>query len=237
MGARVLPPLRGGLAGYGLVVALPAEARAFGHHGRARDAPVALAGGHWLRVSGVGDERAAAAARELAVRPVAGLVSFGTCGALAPGLAPGALVYPREVVTCEGERWATADIPLGPGILREGRLVSVARPVCTVTEKAGLHKTLGAWAVDMESAAVARVAYAQGLAFIAVRVVVDPSDEGLPEALLASVDAWGRPRPEMLAALVTSPTQWRQLWRLRRQFRSAQKRLQTVAGWLIRPET
>jgi hypothetical protein len=58
--------------------------------------------------------------------------------------------------------------------------------------KRELHRTTGAAAVDMESHVVARLAAAHGLAFAAVRVIVDPANRAIPSAALLGMAPDGR---------------------------------------------
>ncbi len=236
MGLGVLPqPGRPLEAPYGFVVALAAEARAFGRPvplGR----PRALAAGQWLGVSGMGAERARHMALDLVSRGVRGLVSFGTCAGLAPGLAAGTLVCPRAVRDEQGAyeaSWPQALVDALPAAVPIDVLVSVSRPVGGVADKADLVRRYGASAVDMESVALARVAHDNELAFLAVRVVVDPFDAPVPEGLMHGLDAWGRPRVgALLAALGIDAQQWRALWRLGRDFAKARPILAQAAGVL-----
>jgi hypothetical protein len=236
VGLGVLPqPGRPLEAPYGFVVALAAEARAFGRP-VALGRPRALAAGQWLGVSGMGAERARHMALDLVSRGVRGLVSFGTCAGLAPGLAAGTLVCPRAVRDEQGAyeaSWPQALVDALPAAVPIDVLVSVSRPVGGVADKADLVRRYGASAVDMESVALARVAHDNELAFLAVRVVVDPFDAPVPEGLMHGLDAWGRPRVgALLAALGIDARQWRALWRLGRDFAKARPILAQAAGVL-----
>lgn len=215
------------------MVALAAEARVFGRPARGR--AVALSGGHWLGVCGMGAGRARDMGLDLAARGVRTLVSFGTCGGLAPGLPPGALLCPRAVCDERGACHQT-DIPTDlawrlPLARMADILLSVAAPVHAVWHKEDLFRRYGASGVDMESAALARVACERGLRFLALRAVVDPYDEPLPERLLAAVDEWGRPRAVALVrALAEGPATWAAAVRLRRHFSQAQRTLAVAAA-------
>jgi hypothetical protein len=70
------------------------------------------------------------------------------------------------------------------------------------------HAQTGAVAVDMESHIVARLAAAHGLAFAAIRVIVDPVHRTVPAAALAGMRPDGRTDPlAVLRALVSAPSQ------------------------------
>ncbi|MHB1513125.1 MAG: phosphorylase family protein [Acidiferrobacter sp.] len=222
---------------YGFVVALAAEARAFGRPPRGRG--VALPGGHWLGVCGMGAARARDMGLDLAARDVRTLVSFGTCGGLAPGLSAGSLLCPRTVCDEQGTCYPT-DVPpdLAEGLAMArvvDVLLSVTVPVYDVARKEDLFRRYGAAGVDMESAALARVASERGLRFVALRAVVDAHDEPLPMRLLAAVDEWGRPRAmAIMRALATDPATWVPAARLGRHMARAQKTLAAAAAIAMR---
>ncbi len=175
---------------------------------------------------------------DLAARGVRTLVSFGTCGGLAPGLPSGSLLCPRTVCDERGACHQT-DVPADlaeslPLVWTADVLLSVAAPVYAVRRKEDLFQRYGASGVDMESAALARVASERGLRFLALRAVVDPYDEPLPERLLAAVDEWGRPRAAALVkALAGGPATWAAAVRLRRHFSEAQRTLAAAAAVAI----
>ena len=122
-----------------------------------------------LAISGIGGAAATAAARALLDAGVSALMAFGTAGGLDPQLAAGSLVLPAEIIAAEGSSWVrtvtasawrerlsarfSAERPVAGG-----RVLTSAQPVETVAAKAALFRDTGAVAVDMESAAVARVA-------------------------------------------------------------------------------
>ncbi|WP_298136258.1 hypothetical protein [Acidiferrobacter sp.] len=223
---------------YGVVVALAAEARVFGR-GIPLGHPWPLANGHWLGVSGMGPKRARHMAVDLVARDVQGLVSFGTCAGLAPGLAAGALICPRTVCDEQGTVYHASSLAAfgcaQVACVSTERLISVAQPVNDARGKADLLRRTGAWAADMESAALARVAAEHGLAFLVVRVVVDAFDAPVPARLMEGLDAWGRPRAgALVVALGADVRQWRALARLGRDFAKARQTLADAAVALTR---
>lgn len=161
---------------------------------------------HMIAVqSGIGHKRAAVATRLLVHRftPQA-LVSFGFAGGLLPGMAPGTLIIGEQFVQ-EGEPCNTpleADQELvaqfaaaarGTGLLvQQGRMITATRLIADIPAKADLAQRSGACAVDMETVGIAEVARESGLAWVAVRVVVDTAEEALPAACLSTLRADGR---------------------------------------------
>jgi len=121
--------------------------------------------------------------------------------------------------------------------VRGGALLSVEAPVAECAAKQRLHEAHAALAVDMESAAVARVAARRGLPFAALRVVLDPARVSLPDAALGALDPAGRLRPARLAgSLLRGPVQIVSLLRLSLYTRHAETALRGLAreleqGW------
>ncbi len=114
--------------------------------------------------AGMGAERAAVAVK--AAGAVQMLVSAGLAGGCAPGVEAGSVMEAGEVVdVATGERFA-AGSGSGVTLATAGRIASVA-------EKARLAERLGASMVDMEAAAVARMARVRGVGFRAIKGVSD----------------------------------------------------------------
>jgi len=240
MGFGVLPQPQGVLAGYGFVVALPQEARTLCRKPPRAGHVVSLEGKYWLGVSGMGAVRARQMALMLIAQGARGLVSWGTCGGLAPELPAGALIMASHVVAVDGTRYVAARLSVTAlasaltSPVRSGALLSVSHPVTTVLEKTALYQQFGALGVDMESVELARTAAEYGVEFLALRVVVDPATDALPMALVGAVDDLGAMRLwPLLAALGISPRKWGELWRLSRHFGQARHTL-TALGALMR---
>ena len=92
-----------------------------------------------------------------------------------------------------------------PGIHIGGSGVSSSLFVDNAAYCAYLHRAFGARAVDMESAAIAQVAYANGVPFIAVRGLTDRAgaDAG-PNTALIHLDAVAERCAEVVTALVAA---------------------------------
>jgi hypothetical protein len=114
----------------------------------------------------------------------------------------------------------------------EGTLLTRATPVAATDAKAELFRRTGAVAVDMESAAVAEIAVAHELPFMAIRVVVDTAHDTLPDALVQALGAELRGecrRSRLALPLLQAPAQWSRLARLAWQYRSAGHCLRSCA--------
>ncbi|GAB0113844.1 phosphorylase family protein [Acidisoma sp. C75] len=174
----------------GIVVGMLAEARI----ARASGCAVAIGGGLPL------------GARRMAERLVAdgatGLVSFGLAGGLDPALRPGALVVPRSVI------YGGKELPCDP-VLREAigggavgieHILAAESVIASAAEKRRLWETTAAGAVDLESGAVAVVAAAEGIPFLALRAICDPAGRNLPRTAVTALDEAGRIAPMKMAA-------------------------------------
>jgi len=96
-------------------------------------------------------------------------------------------------------------------------------------EKRELGAATGAIAVDMESAAIAAVAAAHGLPFLAVRTIADPLSMRLPEAVTVALNPRGDVRlGTLLSHVLQNPPEMFELVRLGRAFGAAVTTLRRV---------
>jgi hopanoid-associated phosphorylase len=190
--------------------------------------------------SGPGPHRAAEAARQLCAVGVGGLVSFGLAGGCAPDLAPGALLFAREVV--DRRTQALWPCQTAPGFLETWRKAGVSScrlagsdtPLIHSAEKQEIWRTLGASAVDMESHAVAAVAAVAGVPFLALRIVADPAHRVLPNAALAGLTQRGETQIlPVLSALLRRPRELPALIALAQDHAQAHRRMKDGARMLL----
>jgi adenosylhomocysteine nucleosidase len=170
-----------------------------------------------VEVSGVGETRAEDAARRLVERGATALVSWGVAGGLDPHLRAGTVILPDRVIGEEGRSWGV-DLEWRNRLLERigGRVVTSTSPlyhaasvIVTADEKRAIHLRFGAGGVDMETVAVARVANAHRVPWVAVRVVFDAADQDLPAAILAATGDDGRLTVASVVGLISSPRLWR----------------------------
>jgi len=222
----------------GVVCALAAEARHLGPTTRGLDSLRPLSAGTLLAVSGMGGSAAARSATALVGAGATALASWGMAGGLDPALAAGTIFLPDEVMSPDGatvatardwrERLASALATQRP--VTQGRLLTSRTAVGSPAEKATLFRATGALAVDMESLAVAEVASAHQLPFIAVRVIVDSAADALPQAVTAAADNEGHLQIwRLMGALARTPADLAPLLRLARRYRAANRSLAAVA--------
>jgi adenosylhomocysteine nucleosidase len=162
----------------GIIAALPREVSALvkGWERRsvAGNVTVYTNGDAVVACAGMGAARVALAVKAaMDALPVTDLISVGLAGACDPKLRVGEIVRASVVVDAKtGERFGESQ--------REPVLVSTDA-IASVREKARLHASYGAGAVDMEAATVARLAQAHGLGFHAIKAISDEADFELAE--------------------------------------------------------
>lgn len=147
------------------------------------------------------DRAAAAASRLLADFGCGALISFGLAGGLSSGLNPGTVILADRIIDDSGRVYPSdaawcrrlADRLYGRGAIAIGAIAGRTLPALTVDDKRRLRTETDALAVDMESGAVAQVAAAAGVPFVAVRAIADPWNGAVPAWLPATIDAEGEP--------------------------------------------
>ena len=228
-----------------MVAALAAEARVFGPATRMSGGAAVLADGTLVAVGGIGGAAAARACTLLIDAGATALISWGMAGALDPSLSAGAVCLPSEVITADGTCFLTAAHwrePLAQKIARQrtvacGRLLTSAQAIDTVAKKLAAFRKTGAAAVDMESCAVAEVAAARSLPFIAVRAIVDEAGDAVPAAVVAASLGGELKIGRLVGGLFRSPADIAPLMPLARRYRAATRSLRCVArsGYLLPP--
>jgi adenosylhomocysteine nucleosidase len=154
-----------------------------------------------VQCRGPGPERATRAAEILLNAGCTALMSFGLAGGLAPMHSSGTILLPRTILRLPATDSSTGlsvdptwHAALSSRFKRDsscrvstGPLLSSAHVVATAADKKSLYDLLGAAGVDMESHAVAQVAAQYGVPFVAVRMILDPVDQSIPDALRAAM--------------------------------------------------
>jgi adenosylhomocysteine nucleosidase len=200
--------------------------------------------------SGIGRAAGFIAAEEASrMHPsLAGLVSIGFCGGLAPHLRSGAIVVPSRIITPGTEESFSADAgwharvtahlaTLNPET--EAPLYSANDMLDTTAAKRAVHEQRQACAVDMESAGIAHAARRLQVPFLAIRIVLDEAGDSLPRATANAVHANGNLNARgLVSGLVRNPKDVPALMALGRKSSLAQKRLKAVCealtpGFLI----
>ena len=198
---------------------------------------VGVAGRISLVQSGVGGDRASAAARTALQGGADALMSWGVAGGLQRTLVPGDVVLPAAVRAADGRRIVTepawrerlAHLLQREFAVHQGDLLSVDQILATPQAKAHAAMDSGAIAVDMESAAIGEVAAAAGRPFIVLRVIIDGATDTLADVEGLMDQAGNRDAAAVLRS-ACNPAQWSRLWILSRRFRRARAALARCAS-------
>ena len=124
-----------------------------------------------------------------------GIVSYGLAGGLCPNLRSGDIVVGSEIVGPNGSiptddvwsAWLLSAIPTAV----YGPIVGIDVPISASASRSELRFRSGALAVDMESHLIARLAAANGIRFVALRVVIDAAGRNVPPTAIACVSSDG----------------------------------------------
>ena len=119
--------------------------------------------------AGMGEARVALAVQAaMDAMPVTAMISVGLAGACDPALRVGDIVRAGVVIDGRtGERFENPEF---------SQVLVSEDVIASVGDKLRLRAEFGAAAVDMEAAAVARIAHARGVEFKAIKAVSDEAD-------------------------------------------------------------
>jgi len=163
--------------------------------------------------------------------PFTALVSVGWAGALSCGMQPGSAYAVNEVIdNATGERFSTrSTVGASPARLR---LVTIDH-VAHAAEKRQLGEKYQAVMVDMEAAAVARLARDRQAAFYCLKAISDTSGEVLPD-FSRYTDQQGHLRlAALLAHVAVRPKYWPGLGRMARNGSRGAVEISTALGPLM----
>ena len=240
----------------GIVAALPAEARCLVRSDAPVGARCVVNARVRVHVGGIGAAAARQAATSLIADGAAALVSWGFAAGLEDTLAAGTLVISDRVVAASEttsardrrdgfDATASATASASPSTSRawaarlstrlgrtvpivHGAIVCPEHVVRTADEKRALGAS-GAVAADMETAAIASVAVAAGVPWLAMRVVVDTIDMVVPASVASAIDAAGKVQMvRLLHGLLCRPSDLASLPALARAYRRAMRTLEIV---------
>ena len=193
-----------------------------------------------LLLSGMGENNVKRALDTLFSKQIAGLISFGTAGAIAPELKSGDILVPERIIDSSGKihllssPWRDnlmRQLADSPTCVHSGDLLTSSIIIADADGKKALAKETGALAVDMESVLITRFAHSRQLPTITLRVIVDEATTSIPEKILKNTDAFGQPYiPAILASIVRNPRLVRDLLRLASSFEKAKKTMRWVGN-------
>lgn len=218
------------VARIGIVTGVRREADCLSQFKDDPDVDVGIAGADPFRAGNLADH--------MFVNGAAGVLSFGLCGALDPGLAAGAVILPNRIISSEGRALSCdpdwigrmADV-LGDMVDRtDVTLVHSGTIVSSPRRKGVLRANTGADVVDMESFAVGMAAKRVIRPFAVIRVVSDKADTELPAWTDKIVTPSGKTDGiRLLKNLITHPRDLGKLLTLGRGSVHALKVLRSVA--------
>jgi adenosylhomocysteine nucleosidase len=221
----------------GIVSAMPGELSTLTRERLPMGGCRLLREGAWVALAGIGPRRAMLAGADLLSRGTTALISWGTAAALDPALPAGALVVPRRVIGADGMVYLVdtgwhrrlIDRLAERHDVHDGALAESRELLRGPEEKRRLFRETSAEAADMESAALARLAWERGIPFCVVRAIVDPADFELPRCIPNAVGRRGQVLlARLLARAVLHPGDWRRLSQLGRHFHAAREKLTRV---------
>lgn len=228
----------------GIVVALPEELSTLTAIKIAKGGIEAIAENLLVSYSGVGSENAGASAELLVKQGAGSLISWGCAAALDATFQPGDLVLADTCVDADqciikpnDQGWLGSvqeKLTQALGLtIRTGKLAESGVIVASSGNKTQLANATGAVALDMESAAIARVAKLHKLPFLAVRAIADPVNMNLPKAVSHALNDQGEViLSKLFMFLLLHPSDTPGLIKLGLHFKAARNALKLVAKQL-----
>ncbi|MCK9396172.1 MAG: phosphorylase [Methylobacter sp.] len=225
----------------GIVIALPEELSTLTSKKIDKGCYVFVTDAIVLAYSGAGADNARAASEALIAQGATKLISWGCAAALCETLKPGDLVLTDTLIDTElteisihpewhghAQNLLSAHLQIHTGSLVESKGI-----VATGTDKKHLHAHTGAVALDMESAAIAKVARKNNLPFLAIRAIADPADMDLPKAVNHALNDEGEIiLSKLLLFIVLHPSELPELIKLGLHFNAAKNTLKLIAKQL-----
>jgi adenosylhomocysteine nucleosidase len=172
---------------------------------------------------GVGQAAAARAAADvIALHQPQWIISAGFAGALVDALPRGHILMPDAIVDEQGQEF-NVGFQLSPEALAQspklhvGKLLTVKEVVRTEAQKRALSEQYDALAVDMETAAIAKVCREQKTRFLSIRIISDAVEDELPLEIekLMQPGTLARKAGRLAGAIWNRPSSVKDMWQLR----------------------
>jgi adenosylhomocysteine nucleosidase len=222
----------------GIVVALPEELTTLTSKKIEKGGCLFIADNLLIAYSGAGPANAQSAAELLVAKGATRLMSWGCAAALSESLKPGDLIL-ADKLTDVGNAEMTVDANWHSytknrlaafAVVHIGPLAESKSIVSSSKDKKQLHSITGAIALDMESIAIAKVAWRHTLSFLSIRVIADPVNMNLPKAVNYSLNDRGEVAlGKLLLFLLLHPAELPGLIKLGLHFNAARKTLKSIA--------
>jgi len=225
----------------GIIVALPEEISTLTSASLQQGESIRLNNNIVLMLAGAGPENAAHAAYQLIKHNGANrLISWGCAAALVDYLTPGDLILAenlidknQQILACDSNWLSHTRETLKHLSLFQEPLVESQHIIGTAEGKQRLYIETQAIAVDMESAAIARIAKQHHCPFLLVRSIADTANMNLPQAIYHAMNAEGRVDiSKLLLFILKKPSEIPGLIHLGLCFSSAKKTLTAIAKHL-----
>lgn len=230
----------------GIVVALPEELSTLTSKRIDKGRCVFIGDKILVTCSGTGPKNAQTAAELLISKGATQLISWGCAAGLGASLKPGDLILADRLIDADDNEivinpeWLSFSInmlkqQIGelPAIIHSGLLAESKSLIALSSEKKQLHSITDAVALDMESAAIAKVSGFHKLRFLVIRAIADPVTLDLPKAVSYSLNEQGEVElTKLLLFLALHPLELPALIKLGLYFNKAKRTLTTAAGLL-----
>lgn len=221
----------------GIIAALPFEAACFTRNKIHPGTYQVFAENSYVFYAGMGPDNAERAAEKLVELDVDALVSWGVAASLDPELVSGDIMLPMEVLDVDGalyqvnQDWHTAltNKLKHRCVYSGGRLVSTHDVQHSVQQKSAIHHATQAIVLDMESAAVAKVALKANKPFVVIRSIFDTVAMHIPASSTNATDEYGQTSiKKLIIGLLKNPAELLHYPKLITSFTKAKTSLQHV---------
>lgn len=225
----------------GIVVALPWELRTLTRNEIAVGECQAVGPSTLVAVSGIGSERAQAAAAALIAQGATSLISWGYATGLDLRIRMGSLFLPDRIIAgadlyqVEAEWHCRLYEKLAKKMqVHTGALLGVQVVIASTAEKRALGIRSRAIAADMESAGIARLAGKLKRPFAVVRAVVDTASTPLPRSVSKAITSQGSfAVSKLMSGLLFNPGDLTRAARLAFQLNAAQRTLAAAKDLIL----
>jgi adenosylhomocysteine nucleosidase len=221
----------------GIIIALPEELSTLTAKKIAPGECLLISSNILVAHAGTGPANAIKATELLLAKGSSKLISWGCAAALDPSLSAGDLCLPKTIIAENQQHypahfaWQQHTTKLLSELqpIYSGPLCESSSIVASKVDKKNLYDTSGSVALDMESAAIAKVAQKANIPFLVIRAIADPADMNMPGAVIHAINNEGLVDVKKLAVyLLTHPNEIPSLIKLGFAFRSARNKLKSV---------
>ena len=184
----------------GIIIAIPSEAKCFRLKKLALKESIQIEKNIFLYISGIGFDAATSAAKELVKKNIDGLISWGMAGGIDQSLKTGDIVLAdtiqndKEIFYTSNE-WRnsiSSHLQTTPYKVLNGKIVTTNKILDSSIKKRELSNQTKALAVDMESAAIAKISLEKKIKYVSARVIIDDAYSNIPSIFLENIDNFGK---------------------------------------------